>query len=177
MPSDLSTLNDVEVGYEELPGWQSDISGARSWSDLPDNAQKYIRCPPPPPPWRPSPLRSARTCLSSAGNSHALPGLVTVPDSLVSLWSAGGRGSPVRICRTVVSGRMRPACGVAADAAFCFGMCAASLERRTSLHGVTPPSHRGACRRIEELVGVQCTWIGVGPGREAMVVQDSKWIQ
>lgn len=33
------------------------------------------------------------------------------------------------------------------------------------------------CRRIEELVGVQCTWIGVGPGREAMVVQDSKWIQ
>jgi len=74
VPSDLPTLSAVEVGYEDLPGWQSDISGARTWDDLPENAQKYIR-------------------------------------------------------------------------------------------------------RIEELVGVQCTWIGVGPGREAMVVQDSKWIQ
>lgn len=74
VPSDLTTLSDVEVGYEELPGWQCDISSARSWDDLPPNAQKYIR-------------------------------------------------------------------------------------------------------RIEELVGVPCTWIGVGPGREAMVVQDSDWIQ
>lgn len=48
MPSDLTTLSGVEVGYEDLPGWQSDISGARSWNDLPENAQKYIRCPLPP---------------------------------------------------------------------------------------------------------------------------------
>ena len=29
--------------YEELPGWQSDISGAREFSDLPPNAQAYVR--------------------------------------------------------------------------------------------------------------------------------------
>jgi adenylosuccinate synthase len=68
VPADLKTLQEVEVKYEEMPGWQQDISGGRSWDELPDNAKSYIR-------------------------------------------------------------------------------------------------------RIEELVGVQCTWIGVGPGREAMVVQ------
>ena len=29
--------------YEELPGWQSDITGAREFSDLPKNAQAYVR--------------------------------------------------------------------------------------------------------------------------------------
>lgn len=69
VPADIKTLAEVEVQYEELPGWQQDISEARSWDDLPANAQSYVR-------------------------------------------------------------------------------------------------------RIEELIGVQCTWIGVGPGRAAMVVQD-----
>lgn len=43
MPSDLTTLSEVEVGYEEHPGWQCDISSARTWEDLPPNAQKYIK--------------------------------------------------------------------------------------------------------------------------------------
>ncbi len=29
--------------YETVDGWQEDISGARSWSELPKNAQNYIR--------------------------------------------------------------------------------------------------------------------------------------
>lgn len=44
VPADLKTLQGVEVEYEEMPGWQQDISGARSWDDLPDRAKSYIRC-------------------------------------------------------------------------------------------------------------------------------------
>lgn len=43
VPADLKTLQGVEVTYEEQPGWQEDVSGARSWDDLPANAQSYIR--------------------------------------------------------------------------------------------------------------------------------------
>lgn len=39
-PADLSTF---EAVYEELPGWQEDVRGARRWEDLPLPAQKYIR--------------------------------------------------------------------------------------------------------------------------------------
>jgi len=28
--------------YEELPGWRTDIGGARKWSDLPKEAQRYV---------------------------------------------------------------------------------------------------------------------------------------
>lgn len=46
VPADIKTLAEVEVQYEELPGWQQDISEARSWDDLPANAQSYVRwCP------------------------------------------------------------------------------------------------------------------------------------
>ncbi len=35
--------------YEEFPGWTEDITGARSFEDLPANAQSYVwrwrRCP------------------------------------------------------------------------------------------------------------------------------------
>ncbi|KAL3150710.1 hypothetical protein ABBQ32_000497 [Trebouxia sp. C0010 RCD-2024] len=68
LPADLSILEAVNVKYEDIPGWKSDISKCRTWEDLPDNARKYIA-------------------------------------------------------------------------------------------------------RIEELVGVKCKWIGVGPGRDAIVVQ------
>ena len=68
LPGDLSTLEAVEVEYEQIPGWQTDISKIRTWNELPENAIKYIA-------------------------------------------------------------------------------------------------------RIEELVGVKCKWIGVGPGRDAIVVQ------
>lgn len=68
LPADLSILEAVNVKYEDIPGWKSDISKCRTWEDLPENARKYIA-------------------------------------------------------------------------------------------------------RIEELVGVKCKWIGVGPGRDAIVVQ------
>jgi len=68
IPADLSTLEAVDVVYEDIPGWQTDISKCRSWDELPANAKSYIA-------------------------------------------------------------------------------------------------------RIEELVGVKCKWIGVGPGRDAIVVQ------
>ncbi len=31
-----------EVVYETLPGWMSDISGARTWAQLPPAAQEYV---------------------------------------------------------------------------------------------------------------------------------------
>jgi adenylosuccinate synthase len=39
-PSDLSPYQPV---YEELPGWQEDITGVRHWEDLPAAARAYIR--------------------------------------------------------------------------------------------------------------------------------------
>uniref|UniRef100_A0A8C5NDB0 Adenylosuccinate synthetase n=1 Tax=Gouania willdenowi TaxID=441366 RepID=A0A8C5NDB0_GOUWI len=36
-------LQRVEVQYETLPGWNSDTSAARSFDELPENAQKYVR--------------------------------------------------------------------------------------------------------------------------------------
>jgi adenylosuccinate synthase len=39
-PADLSPYQPV---YEELPGWQADLTSARRWEDLPGEAQAYIR--------------------------------------------------------------------------------------------------------------------------------------
>lgn len=33
----------LEVEYLTLPGWKSDTSGARNFSELPQNAQNYVR--------------------------------------------------------------------------------------------------------------------------------------
>jgi len=41
-PEDLSALSECEPIYEEHPGWNVDISGARKWEDLPGNAQSYL---------------------------------------------------------------------------------------------------------------------------------------
>ncbi|KAG0205458.1 phosphoribosylaminoimidazole carboxylase ade2 [Mortierella sp. NVP41] len=41
-PANLSLLENVEVVYETLPGWKTDISKCRTFEDLPVNAQKYI---------------------------------------------------------------------------------------------------------------------------------------
>lgn len=43
MPASLDILGKVEVVYEEMPGWKQDISSAQKLSDLPENAQKYVR--------------------------------------------------------------------------------------------------------------------------------------
>jgi adenylosuccinate synthase len=32
----------VEVTYETLPGWESDISQCRAWQDLPPAARSYV---------------------------------------------------------------------------------------------------------------------------------------
>jgi adenylosuccinate synthase len=42
-PSNLQVMENVEVVYETLPGWKEDISKARKWDDLPENAQKYCQ--------------------------------------------------------------------------------------------------------------------------------------
>lgn len=42
VPASIEDLEKLEVVYETLPGWKSDISQARSWSDLPAAAQNYV---------------------------------------------------------------------------------------------------------------------------------------
>lgn len=42
MPASLSELEDVEVEYELLPGWDEDITKCKSFEELPVNCQKYI---------------------------------------------------------------------------------------------------------------------------------------
>lgn len=41
-PASLKVLDKVEPVYEEMPGWETDISGIRSYDDLPANAKKYL---------------------------------------------------------------------------------------------------------------------------------------
>lgn len=41
--ADLDVLAKVEVVYETLPGWDSDITNCRSFEELPENCQKYVR--------------------------------------------------------------------------------------------------------------------------------------
>jgi len=42
-PSHVDDLRRVEPVYETLPGWQSDIAGARRYDELPDGADAYLR--------------------------------------------------------------------------------------------------------------------------------------
>ncbi len=42
-PSDLAIVEACEVEYEEMPGWNEDISKARAMTDLPVAAQNYIK--------------------------------------------------------------------------------------------------------------------------------------
>ncbi|KAI9353601.1 Adenylosuccinate synthetase [Obelidium mucronatum] len=41
-PADLETLAESTVEYETLPGWMSDITKVRKYSDLPENCRKYV---------------------------------------------------------------------------------------------------------------------------------------
>jgi len=43
VPSELEVLNSAEPVYEELDGWETEIKGVRNFSDLPVNAQRYLR--------------------------------------------------------------------------------------------------------------------------------------
>ncbi len=42
-PASLKTLARCVPVYRTLPGWRSEISGARRWEDLPSEAQAYLR--------------------------------------------------------------------------------------------------------------------------------------
>ena len=41
-PSSEQDYEGVEVAYETLPGWKTDISKIRKFEDLPGNAQNYV---------------------------------------------------------------------------------------------------------------------------------------
>jgi adenylosuccinate synthase len=43
IPAQLSILDRCSPVYDEMDGWQEDISGARTFSDLPRNAQAYVK--------------------------------------------------------------------------------------------------------------------------------------
>eukprot|EP00490_Sorites_sp_Unknown_P009177 CAMPEP_0114659776 /NCGR_PEP_ID=MMETSP0191-20121206/18503_1 /TAXON_ID=126664 /ORGANISM="Sorites sp." /LENGTH=472 /DNA_ID=CAMNT_0001885971 /DNA_START=22 /DNA_END=1437 /DNA_ORIENTATION=- len=42
MPSEINSLSKIDVEYETLPGWKTDLSKCRSYEELPNNAKKYI---------------------------------------------------------------------------------------------------------------------------------------
>ncbi|MBC6356907.1 adenylosuccinate synthase [Lactobacillus helsingborgensis] len=41
-PASLKELDRCQPVYEELPAWKEDITNAKAWSDLPENAQKFL---------------------------------------------------------------------------------------------------------------------------------------
>jgi adenylosuccinate synthase len=42
VPASLEVMEQCRPIYEELPGWQDDITAARSLAELPENARKYV---------------------------------------------------------------------------------------------------------------------------------------
>ncbi len=42
LPLGPSNLEGVEAVYEELPGWQVEITSVRTWEDLPETARNYV---------------------------------------------------------------------------------------------------------------------------------------
>ena len=43
MPASLHDLQRCRPVYHDLPGWSEDLTGVRSWSDLPRQAREYVR--------------------------------------------------------------------------------------------------------------------------------------
>jgi adenylosuccinate synthase len=43
LPANLEVFAQCRPVYEEMPGWKADISGARSFADLPEKAQQYVK--------------------------------------------------------------------------------------------------------------------------------------
>ncbi|MGF1485178.1 MAG: adenylosuccinate synthetase [Opitutales bacterium] len=44
VPRDDAVRKALQPVYREVPGWPEDIRQARSWDDLPENAQRYVAC-------------------------------------------------------------------------------------------------------------------------------------
>lgn len=42
LTANLDILSKVEVAYISLPGWKTDISAVREYSQLPDNCRAYV---------------------------------------------------------------------------------------------------------------------------------------
>ena len=42
LPALLSEFKELTANYTEFDGWDQDISGAKSWSDLPVEVQRYV---------------------------------------------------------------------------------------------------------------------------------------
>jgi len=42
-PTSLNVLAECEPVYETLPGWRQDLSGVRSYADLPENTRSYLK--------------------------------------------------------------------------------------------------------------------------------------
>jgi adenylosuccinate synthase len=42
VPASTSQYLALEPVYEELPGWQTDTTGRRTWGELPDAARAYV---------------------------------------------------------------------------------------------------------------------------------------
>ncbi len=42
-PASIEVLSEVEVVYEEMPGWKQSIAEARTINDLPENAKNYVK--------------------------------------------------------------------------------------------------------------------------------------
>ena len=43
IPMTQTDFHHAKPVYEDFPGWQEDITGAKSFEDLPANAQAYVR--------------------------------------------------------------------------------------------------------------------------------------
>jgi adenylosuccinate synthase len=43
LPANLAVFEKCRPVYEEMPGWQTGISGAKSFDDLPEKAQNYVK--------------------------------------------------------------------------------------------------------------------------------------
>ncbi|KAF0219737.1 MAG: adenylosuccinate [Geobacteraceae bacterium] len=43
LPANLDVFEKCRPIYEEMPGWKSDISGARTFADLPEKTQSYVK--------------------------------------------------------------------------------------------------------------------------------------
>ncbi|MCM2357241.1 MAG: adenylosuccinate synthase [Geobacteraceae bacterium] len=43
LPAKLDVFEKCRPVYEEMPGWQTGISGAKTFADLPEKAQKYVK--------------------------------------------------------------------------------------------------------------------------------------